>query len=82
MSLGDNALFLGENASISVDASRFPGIKANCTYYTDNYWEFYEQGGANHTGIYCLKDGSKSACYEEESFNPICPPLWVSPSSF
>ncbi|KAF7149627.1 hypothetical protein RHSIM_Rhsim02G0224300 [Rhododendron simsii] len=81
MSLGDNGLFLGENASISVDASRFSGMKANCIYYTDNFWNFYQRGGAN-TGIYSLEDGSKSPCYEEESFNPICPPLWVSPSSF
>ncbi|KAI8569431.1 hypothetical protein RHMOL_Rhmol02G0278500 [Rhododendron molle] len=82
-SLGDNAVFLGDNASVSIDASRFPGIKANCIYYTDEYWEFRKRGGVlNHTGIYCLEDGSKSPSYEEESFNPICPPLWVSPSSF
>ncbi|KAF7150964.1 hypothetical protein RHSIM_Rhsim02G0225200 [Rhododendron simsii] len=82
-SLGDNALFLGDNASFSVDASRFPGIKANCIYYTDEYWEFRKQGGVlRHTGIYSLEDGSKSPCYEEESLNPICPPLWVNPSSF
>ncbi|XP_058203101.1 uncharacterized protein At1g65760-like [Rhododendron vialii] len=75
MRLGDNALFLGENASISVDASRFLEIKANCIYYTDNFWNFYQRGGVN-TGIYSLEDGSKSPCYEEEySFNPICPPL-------
>ncbi|KAI8569434.1 hypothetical protein RHMOL_Rhmol02G0278800 [Rhododendron molle] len=81
MSLGDNAMFLGQNASISVDASRFPGIKANCIYYTDNFWNFYQRGGVN-TGIYSLEDGSKSPCYEEESYNPICPPLWVNPLSF
>ncbi|XP_058203098.1 F-box protein SKIP23-like [Rhododendron vialii] len=57
-SLGDNAVFLGDNASVSVDASRFPEIKANCIYYTDEYWEFRKQGGVlKHTGIYCLEDG-------------------------
>ncbi|KAF7150651.1 hypothetical protein RHSIM_Rhsim02G0224100 [Rhododendron simsii] len=81
MSLGNNALFLGENASISVDASRFSGMKANSIYYTDNFWHFYQRGGVN-TGIYSLEDGSKSPCYKEESFNLTCPPLWVSPSSF
>ncbi|KAF7151902.1 hypothetical protein RHSIM_Rhsim02G0224400 [Rhododendron simsii] len=78
--LGDNALFLGDNASISVDASKFRGIKANRVYCTDKYWEFYERG-VNHTGIYCMEDGRKSPCYEEESFDLICPPLWVNPSS-
>ncbi|KAL7167473.1 hypothetical protein ACSBR2_038017 [Camellia fascicularis] len=33
---GGSALFLGHNASISINASRFfPAIKPNCIYYTD-----------------------------------------------
>ncbi|KAI8569443.1 hypothetical protein RHMOL_Rhmol02G0279600 [Rhododendron molle] len=82
MSLGDNALFLGDNASVSVDASRFPGIKANCIYYTDEHWEFRKRGGLKHMGIYCLEDGRNNPCYEEQSSNLVCPPLWVNPSSF
>ncbi|KAF7150885.1 hypothetical protein RHSIM_Rhsim02G0226000 [Rhododendron simsii] len=40
-SLGDNALFLGDNSSISIEASKFPGIRPNCIYYTVDNWEAY-----------------------------------------
>ena len=33
-SLGELALFLGDNSSISVLASNFPGCKPNCIYFT------------------------------------------------
>ncbi|KAH7841665.1 hypothetical protein Vadar_032841 [Vaccinium darrowii] len=80
---GDNALFLGDNASISVQASKFPSIKANCIYYTDDCWEAYKsfkRGGGKDMGIYNLEDGSQMPYYERESFSPICPPIWVNPS--
>ena len=41
-SLGENALFWGDNASISVDASKFPGIRANYIYYTGDCWEAFK----------------------------------------
>ncbi|KAF7151204.1 hypothetical protein RHSIM_Rhsim02G0225500 [Rhododendron simsii] len=79
MSLGNNALFLGDNAAVSVDASRFPGIKANCIYYTENL----RREGGKDIGIYNEEDGSLKPCYEgAESLNFICQPLWVHPSSF
>ncbi|KAF7149709.1 hypothetical protein RHSIM_Rhsim02G0224500 [Rhododendron simsii] len=74
-SLGDHALFLGDNASVSVDVSRFQGIKANCIYYIDSF----KQGG-NYMGIYNMEDGSLSPCYEGEHCSLICPPTWVNPS--
>ncbi|KAH0645144.1 hypothetical protein KY284_033028 [Solanum tuberosum] len=37
--VGDRALFLGANASISVHASQFPGVKHNHIYYTDDFVE-------------------------------------------
>ncbi|KAI8569477.1 hypothetical protein RHMOL_Rhmol02G0282100 [Rhododendron molle] len=83
-SLGDSALFLGDNASVSVQASRYHGIKANCIYYTDDCWEsytFFKRGGGKDMGIFDLEDGSQMPCYNGESFSPICPPMWVNPSS-
>lgn len=62
-SLGNNALFLGDNASVSVDASTFSGIKANGIYYTNNF----KRGGGKYTGIYDMEDGSWRPCYEVES---------------
>ncbi|XP_058203102.1 uncharacterized protein LOC131317581 [Rhododendron vialii] len=74
-SLGNSALFLGGNASVSVDASRFQGIKANCIYYTDSF-----KRGGNYMGIYNMEDESLSPCYEGEPCSLICPPMWVNPS--
>ncbi|XP_058211427.1 putative F-box protein At5g55150 [Rhododendron vialii] len=82
-SLGDKALFLGDNASISVQASEFLRIKANCIYYTDDCWEAYKSfkpGGGKDMGIYNLEDGSRMPYYGRESFSSICPPIWVNPS--
>ncbi|KAI8569462.1 hypothetical protein RHMOL_Rhmol02G0281400 [Rhododendron molle] len=84
MSLGNNTLFLGDNASVSVDASRYRGNKANCIYYTYDCWESYndvKQGGGKDMGIFDLEDESPMPCYNGESFSSICPPMWVNPSS-
>lgn len=82
-SLGAKAVFLGDNASISVEASKFPGIKANCIYYTDDCWESYQcfkRRVGKDMGIYNLEDESQTPFYKGESFSPICPPIWVNPS--
>lgn len=81
-SLGENALFLGDNASISIKASKFSGLRPNCIYYTDDCWPsyiFFKRGGGKDMGIFNLKDGSRTPCYEGESLSPVCPPLWVRP---
>ncbi|KAF7151610.1 hypothetical protein RHSIM_Rhsim02G0223700 [Rhododendron simsii] len=75
-SLGDNALFLGDNSSVSVVASRFRGIKSNCIYYTNNF----KRREGNYMCIYNMEDGSHRPCYEEESSGLTCPPMWVNPS--
>ncbi|THF99262.1 hypothetical protein TEA_017099 [Camellia sinensis var. sinensis] len=56
-SLEDNhSLFLGHSASISIEVtSKFPGIKANYIYYTDDYAEQYwsfKRGRGKDMGIY------------------------------
>ncbi|KAH7834011.1 hypothetical protein Vadar_011897 [Vaccinium darrowii] len=76
-SLGDNVLFLGDNASISIKASS--GLRPNCIYYTDDCWPSYvlfKRGGGKDMGIFNLEDGSRTPCYGGESLSPICPPLW------
>ncbi|KAH7840766.1 hypothetical protein Vadar_021312 [Vaccinium darrowii] len=81
-SKGDNALFLGDNASISVRAAALLGIKPNCIYYTDDCWPAYiefKRGGGRDMGIYNLADGSQTPYFKGESFSSICPPLWVRP---
>lgn len=85
-SLGDYTLFLGDNASISVDVSKFPEVKPNCIYYTDDNDEsygFYKLGGGKDMGIYNLEDRTRMPHYDgKQSLSPITPPIWVTPSFF
>ncbi|KAH7833365.1 hypothetical protein Vadar_005553 [Vaccinium darrowii] len=56
--LGDNALFLGDNASIFVKASKFSGLRPNCIYYTDDCWPSYihfKRGGGKEHGYLQLE---------------------------
>nr|XP_016497260.1 PREDICTED: F-box/kelch-repeat protein At3g18720-like [Nicotiana tabacum] len=82
--LGDRSFFfLGANASISVQASQFPGIKPNHIYFTDDYWEtylHYEEGGGLDMGVFSLADGSIQPHYKGVSLSHFCPPIWVTPT--
>ncbi|MCD7452862.1 hypothetical protein HAX54_018415 [Datura stramonium] len=81
--LGDRAFFLGANASISVQASQFPGIKPNHIYFTDDFFESYlcyEEGGGMDMGVCNLADGTIQLHYEAISLSPVCPPTWVTPT--
>ncbi|KAI8549374.1 hypothetical protein RHMOL_Rhmol06G0019600 [Rhododendron molle] len=82
-SLGDQMLFLGENSSVALSASDFPGCKGNCIYYTDDYSELnYDGMAGNHDlGVYNLEDGSIDplpCCYSLPRMR--WPPIWVTPN--
>ncbi|XP_060206837.1 probable F-box protein At1g65740 [Lycium barbarum] len=81
--LGDRAFFLGANASLSVQASQFPGIKPNHIYFTDNCLGAYlhfEEGGGLDMGVFNLADGSIQPHYDGVSLSRVCPPIWVTPT--
>ncbi|XP_006368067.1 uncharacterized protein [Solanum tuberosum] len=83
--VGDRALFLGANASISVQASQFPGVKPNHIYYTDDFVEsylFYEEGGGRDMGVYNIANGSFEPHYNGVSLSRVCPPIWVTPTLY
>ncbi|KAK4721596.1 hypothetical protein R3W88_011829 [Solanum pinnatisectum] len=48
--LGDRAIFLGKNGSISVDTSKSIGVKPNHIYFTDNW----KGGDGRYMGAYSL----------------------------
>ena len=77
-SLGNRALFLGNNSSISVEASDFSGCRANCIYfigsYPDTYWSI-PGGGGRDMGIHNKLDGSIEPHYYRESLSRITPPM-------
>lgn len=84
--LDDRALFVGENSSLVICASDFPGCKGNCIYYTDDYseWNYDGANGDHDLGVYDLEDGSVEAlpCYPKNSYSGRRwpPPIWVTPN--
>ncbi|KAH0690571.1 hypothetical protein KY289_017929 [Solanum tuberosum] len=83
--LGDAAFFLGANASLSVQASRCPGIKPNHIYFTEDFYETYlsyEEGGGLDMGVFNLADGSIQPHYNSVSLSRFCPPTWVTPTPY
>ncbi|KAG5526624.1 hypothetical protein RHGRI_032781 [Rhododendron griersonianum] len=85
-SLGDETLFLGDNYSLSVSASDYPGCQPNCIYYTDDtigYNMPYYPYGSRDTGIYYLLDRSFAPHYRVKTKQkrvPIPPPVWIVPT--
>ncbi|GAB4827341.1 hypothetical protein Ancab_034228 [Ancistrocladus abbreviatus] len=81
--LGNRSLFLGDNCSMSIEASERYGCKANCIYYTDDcfahYWPRAIAGGKD-MGIFNLSDGTVEPHYEGgESYGRFTPPMWIEP---
>ncbi|PIA41419.1 hypothetical protein AQUCO_02200081v1 [Aquilegia coerulea] len=82
-------LLLGSNASMSLPASDYPGCKANCIYFTDDYIEGYHHDGGDidvtpgppDMGVFNLEDGSTEPHYqvrESRQFHPA--PIWIEPT--
>ncbi|KAK9051196.1 hypothetical protein SSX86_027822 [Deinandra increscens subsp. villosa] len=82
-SLGERAVFLGFNSSFAANASR--GMKPDCIYFTDDYYEPYldlPNGGGGDVGVYNMFDGSIEAMFDsQESVFRGNPPLWVQTSN-
>ncbi|XP_060171462.1 putative F-box protein At1g65770 [Lycium barbarum] len=81
--IGDRSFFLGANASLSVQAAQFPGIKPNHIYFTDNWLDAYihlEEGGGLDMGVFNIADGSVQPHYDGVSLSLVCPPIWVTPT--
>ncbi|XP_019233108.1 PREDICTED: F-box protein At2g26160-like [Nicotiana attenuata] len=81
--IGDRAIFLGANASLSVQASQFPGVNPNCIYFTDDFYEQYSdyvEGGGLDMGIFNIADGTLKGQFKSLSRNRFTPPMWVTPT--
>ncbi|KAL4352365.1 hypothetical protein GQ457_06G038630 [Hibiscus cannabinus] len=75
--IGDEALFLGDNSSISVVASRFPGCRSNCIYFTDDIILFahpYRASGPIDMGIFSLETGCFDRYYDHHPSHLDMPP--------
>lgn len=87
-SLGETMLFLGENSSLALLASDFPGCEGNRIYFTDDYCEAnYDGVSGNHDlGYYNFKDRSIEAlsCYPRNPHSMLRwpPPIWFTPNPY
>ncbi|KAK4429453.1 F-box protein SKIP23 [Sesamum alatum] len=78
--LDDKVLFLGENSSLALLASDYPGCKGNRIYFTEDYsgTNYDSIAGDHDIGVYNLEDGSIESfpCYPRNLHWPI----WITPS--
>ncbi|TXG50249.1 hypothetical protein EZV62_022773 [Acer yangbiense] len=90
--LGNKALFVGDNSSLSVQVFDNSNFKPNCIYFTDDWQDMYfsnnfPEGVGRDMGIYNLQDGSferietRFMCRCKCSlYHPFNPPMWVEES--
>ncbi|GFS45557.1 hypothetical protein Acr_00g0096770 [Actinidia rufa] len=81
--IGDQALFLGDNHSVSISTMEFSSCQPNCIYYTDqnhNHIPPYAYHGVDDdSGVFNLVDGSFHSHYvSDPSEKHILPPIWNS----
>ncbi|KAK9278185.1 hypothetical protein L1049_027745 [Liquidambar formosana] len=82
-SLGDDALFLGDNHSLCISVANVTGCKSNSIYYTDDYDDAttYEAFGPRDMGVFNLEDASFGLHYKLDPSQKHMPPaLWIVPT--
>ncbi|KAL4600954.1 hypothetical protein ACB092_11G237200 [Castanea dentata] len=65
-SLGDQALFVGDNSSSPLTASSLNGIKPNCIYFTDDDLRVFNctrNGGGSDMGVFSMEDAKIKSHY-------------------
>ncbi|KAK9725882.1 hypothetical protein RND81_05G175400 [Saponaria officinalis] len=81
--LGNVALFLGDNHSMSVNALECRNCKPNCIYFTDDYaeqWELPAKFGGHDMGVFDVKNGEIHRFYEGDHVHSnVCTPFWFMP---
>ena len=81
--LNGETLFLGDNHSISISASKCPGLSPNSIYYTDDYTDDYGHNiefGSCDTGVFKVKDKSFGKHFVPSfSAKGMPPPIFVLP---
>ncbi|KAF5737561.1 F-box protein [Tripterygium wilfordii] len=81
-SIGDRALFLGSNESMSVCARDFKMFNRDSIYFTDDNWEDIESnfsGGGHDMGMFSLEDKSVNVPDEYKMEKTKAPPTWLVP---
>ncbi|KMT13202.1 hypothetical protein BVRB_4g086060 [Beta vulgaris subsp. vulgaris] len=81
--LGDVAIFVGNNSSMSVHASGTYNCKCNCVYFTDDEWQFWGEPtlfGGHDIGLYDMENSVIEKVYDgDDVHSSFCAPLWFMP---
>ncbi|KAL5733440.1 hypothetical protein ACOSQ2_033132 [Xanthoceras sorbifolium] len=77
-SIGNNAILLGENSSISLRVSPSRNFKANCIYFIDCY-PFLSKVFQNNTGVYDMMTGNVEYLHQSSDIW-TSPPNWFIPA--
>ncbi|KAJ8626413.1 hypothetical protein MRB53_019720 [Persea americana] len=80
--LGDRVIFLGQNSSMLVMASQFPGVKGNRIYFTDDFMEasfFKSPLGCVDLGIFDMEDNTVQPLFSKRFHPTFSPPIWIAP---
>ncbi|XP_023881403.1 uncharacterized protein LOC136062141 [Quercus suber] len=78
-SLGDQALFVGDNSSLSLTASSLNGVKPNCIHFTDDDLRVFNctrNDGGSDMGVFSMEDAEIKSHYSGQSLSFFCAPLW------
>uniref|UniRef100_A0A7N0UD39 KIB1-4 beta-propeller domain-containing protein n=1 Tax=Kalanchoe fedtschenkoi TaxID=63787 RepID=A0A7N0UD39_KALFE len=81
--LNGDAVFVGENYSVSFEASKFGGCVPNSIYFIDDCWigDGRRSNEVEDSGIYNVGEKSVSRHYERDENHRFKPPaIWVQPS--
>lgn len=81
--LGDVALFVGDNSTVSVVASSFSGCQPNCIYFNDDNHRI-ENHFVKDFGVYNITTKSISKPYTQDAMRLLektkLYPIWVVPT--
>ncbi|XP_059627440.1 uncharacterized protein LOC132270271 [Cornus florida] len=81
--LGGDTLFLGDNQSICVSASKWPRCQPDSIYYTDDYIEILHHlpYGRRDIGIFNIESGRFGTHYIlDPSHKDMPPSIWIVPT--
>uniref|UniRef100_A0ACD6AR62 Uncharacterized protein n=1 Tax=Avena sativa TaxID=4498 RepID=A0ACD6AR62_AVESA len=81
-SLENHVLLLGHNETLCLSAEEYPHLKANHTYFTDDYEEYLFGWNNNRRdiGIFDLANNSCEELVSPQLWSNWPTPIWITPS--
>lgn len=79
--LRDHVLFLGHNQSVCLSAEKYPSLKANHVYFTDDnlLWTLGFKNNHRDMGTLNLDDNSKEELVSPQLWSNFPAPIWITP---